>query len=81
MCSLSFNAEHVRLNYSVSVFVFNDFGVGLDLRPLLQVFLLYEFSRTAIYVDAFQHSVPGPVLVIRVFLYELPSPEARQLRH
>lgn len=76
MRSVSLNAEHVRLNYSVSVFVFNDFGVSLDLRPLLQVFLLYEISRTAVYVDAFQHSVPGPVFVIRVFLYDLPSSEA-----
>lgn len=75
MRSVSLNAEYVRLNYSVSVFVFNDFGVGLDLRPLLQVFLLYEFPRTAIYVDALQHPVPGPVLVIRVFLYDLPPSE------
>ena len=81
MRSVSLDAEHVRLNYSVSVFVFNDFGVSLDLCPLLQVFLLYEFSRTAIYVDAFQHSVPGPVLVIWVFLYNLPFSEACQLRH
>lgn len=76
MRSLSLNAEYVRLNYSVSIFVFDDFGVSLDLRPLLQVLLLYEFSRTAIYVDAFQHPVPDPVLVIRVFLYDLPPSEA-----